>query len=97
MIDFSRNNKKFLPIKLHDGKLLNVYVPTIKMLGDLAHVDMTATDIQVICDVLVKILSNNMQKSPVKTEQIEELTFDEIKMLIDGIVEFTNEVANQKN
>lgn len=97
MIDLSRNNKKFLPIKLHDGKLLNVYVPTIRMLGDLAHIDTNTTDVKVISEILSKILSNNMQKAKVETEQIDELDFSEIKMLIDGIVAFTNEVANSKN
>lgn len=97
MIDFSKGKKKFIPIKLYDGKLLNVYTPTIKLLGDLTHIDMNDPNVEVVCDILAKILSNNMQKIRVTKDQIAELTFDEIQILINGIVEFTTEVANQKN
>lgn len=97
MLDFSRNNKKFLPVKLYDGKLLNVYVPTLRMLGDLSNVDMNNVEVDVIAELVAKILSNNMQRSTVTKEQVCELTMDELILLINEIVSFTTEVSKSKN
>ena len=97
MLDFSKNQKKFLPVKLYDGKLLNVYVPTIRMLGDLANADLNNIDVDSMTDLMSKILSNNMQKSIVTKEQVEELTMDELLLLITSIVDMTKEVSQSKN
>lgn len=97
MLDFSKNNKKFLPIKLRDGKLLNVYVPTLRMLGELSTADLNNIEVDAITELMAKILSNNMQRAIVSKEQVEELTMDEIIELIKAIVEFTTEVSNAKN
>lgn len=97
MLDFSKNNKKFLPIKLYDGKLLNVYVPTLRMLGDLSTADLNNIEVDAITELMSKILSNNMQRAIVTKEQVAELTMDELITLIKAIVDFTTEVSNAKN
>lgn len=97
MLDFSKSKKKFLPIKLHDGKLLNVYVPTLRMLGELSNVDLNNIEVDEIAELMSKILSNNMQHSQVTKEQIANFTMDEMIVLIEAIVDFTTEVSQSKN
>lgn len=97
MLDFSKREKKVLHLKLKDGVLLSVYSPSLNHLGDLSKLDLNGMEVEAMTSLLANILSNNMQKRTVNPSQIGELDIDEITVLVEAILDFVNDIKNEKN
>ena len=97
MLDFSKEEKLHLDLKLKDGRLLCVYPPTLDMIGEFRKMDFENPDFEMARKVIAQILSNNMQKAKVMPSQIGELNMNEFSALIQAISDFVIEIQNQKN
>lgn len=99
MIDLGSKKRKLYFIKLKDGKVLKIKMPTRSMLVDLINFrNMDAdTDLEImeeLYDFMLKIFNRNENDRVFTTEEIEDM-FDDINLAIYVLKDYLNFALNK--
>lgn len=84
MLDFTKANKKFLNIKMIDGKTILVKMPTKKVFDLLLSIEENlktlTTDnkqqVEELFDLAAEVLSNNLKNEKIESEYLSSINFD---------------------
>ena len=105
MLDLTHGKKKFLPVKLPDGKTVNILPPKKGLLSSLTALqekigglDDPNEMLDEISDLITKIMSNNVSGTVITREFIEDtLDIGDMAAVIMAYEKFTREIAQNPN
>lgn len=107
MFDVTALSKRYfglhLTVETDDGKRdinLEIEAPklkTMKRLMALSEAGEDENQIDMLADMMQKLLSKNKSGYKVPRELIEELNFDELQAIIEAFLSWVADVQNQKN
>lgn len=102
MLDFTKQKKKFHPVKMPDGTVLNLLTPKKKLFEQIAGFENddgeTVHDIAELYSVAAGILSTNLQKKQYTADEVGELfDIEDVRALYSEYVEFVSKIANNPN
>lgn len=102
MLDFTKQKKKFHPVKMPDGTVLNLLMPKKKLFEQMAGFENddgeTVHDVAELYSITAEILSTNLQKKQYTADEIGEwFDLEDVRALYSEYVEFVSEIANNPN
>lgn len=99
MLDFQKRKRKYFDVVLHDGTLLKVPPPTVKVFEDIQEiaVDPQSTTPNQLTNLARAVLNTNKAGVQITDEQISAFDFDEITELFTGYANFITEALSDPN
>lgn len=106
MLDFTTANKKFLNVKLIDGNVIMVRMPTKKIFDELIdlednlrNLDMgNREQIEEVYNITARVLSNNLQNKEITNEYLSEIfDVEDITILFNSYINFVQGRASDPN
>lgn len=104
MLDFTKQKKKFLTVKLDEETTILVDMPTyngVKKLIELQNTlseDVGLEDIGLVYDMLSDLISNNKNKLKISAEYLKDnLTIQDVATFVSHYMEFVGSVTHSKN
>ena len=104
MYDMTQIKKRYFNIKLRNGKILDLFLPKLKILKKIASLskikdnDLEESDVDSLSEALSLAISKNKQGYSISKEEIEK-DFDIEDMLdfLNNYFDWVNEVKSLKN
>ena len=105
MLDYTQREKKFLTVKLADGRLLllsppkkSLYTTLSKMEKAIGETDDYEAIFEDVASLTALILSNNKEREVITAAEVEEMMdFDDMFYLVSGYSVFAGEVVANPN
>lgn len=99
MLDFSKRQKQYWDLTLHDGTRLQIPVPTLAIYNALREVsrDPANVDADQLADLTGQILKTNRHRVEITPEQINAFDLEDMYELFASYVEFVNTVLSDPN
>ena len=96
-VDFNKNKRRYLPVKLKSGLVLQLEEPNMQMLEDLQAISETEK-ITDLTKAVTSILNKNKQKKKFRYEEVASmLEVSDMILLLQAYRQFAIEPANDPN
>lgn len=99
MLDFSKRQKKYWDITLHDGTPLQIPTPTMDVYDLMTEVSKNAanTNTDQLREVVGRVLDSNKQGTKITSDQIQAFDLDDMYELFINYIEFVKTVLSDPN
>ncbi len=99
MLDFSKRQKKYWDITLHDGTPLQLPTPTRDVYDSMMDVTRNAADADAnqLAEVVGQVLRTNKQGMEITEEQIRSFDLDDMYEFFTAYIEFIKTVLSDPN
>lgn len=104
MLDFTKTQKKSLPVKLYDGTTLLLTMPKKRTFEKMLSMqfdesgEMSPEAISDVYSVAAEILSSNTRKKEYTPEAVGEMfDLEDLTLLLDEYMDFAGDIAQDPN